>query len=76
LGIPFTSAQYQMMWELTDQRRLPFKNEADAAAQRQRLVTYFSLLIPIMEQYSDMQSKGARNAISVVFGVHKDNIPL
>jgi len=72
LGLNFSSAQYQM---LSDQRRLPSKNPADAAAQRHRLTTYSSLLIPIQEQYGDLQSPRARATISLVFGMHKSNIP-
>ncbi|KAJ1618989.1 hypothetical protein T492DRAFT_1131061 [Pavlovales sp. CCMP2436] len=71
LGLNFSSAMYQMLWELSDQRRLPSKNDADAAAQRQRLVTYAPLLGPIQEQYGDLQSPRARAAISLVFGMHE-----
>mmetsp|Transcript_11743 Transcript_11743/g.30705 ORF Transcript_11743/g.30705 Transcript_11743/m.30705 type:complete len:91 (-) Transcript_11743:115-387(-) len=75
LGLNFSSAQFQMMWEMSDQRRLPSKNDADAAAQRQRLVTYSPLLEPIREQYGDLQSPRARAAISLIFGMHKSNVP-
>ncbi|KAJ1636200.1 hypothetical protein T492DRAFT_835424 [Pavlovales sp. CCMP2436] len=75
LGIPFTSAQYQTMWELSDLRRHPPKNEAAEAAQRQRLITYSSLLVPIREKYGDMQAENAKKAVSLVFGMHMDSIP-
>jgi len=46
LGLGFSIAQFQMMWEMSDQGRLPAKIDAERASQRQRLITYAPLLGP------------------------------
>jgi hypothetical protein len=75
LGIQFTEEQMKMMWEMSDKRRLPSKTDLEVSTQRQRLITYASLLDPIRARYGDLTSPKARAAIPVVFGLHKNNIP-
>jgi len=54
LGIGFTKAEYDMMWEMSDLRRRPPKRDAELQSQRTFLVTYAPLLERV--KYGDINS--------------------
>ncbi|KAJ1641143.1 hypothetical protein T492DRAFT_831594 [Pavlovales sp. CCMP2436] len=74
LNLGLTSAELKQINKMSDLRTRPAKSPQDENAQIARLMSNEIILQKIIKKYRDLSTKGGRDAVGIVFGVHKQTI--